>query len=116
MIVKVFKISSVADPETGLPGRQIELVEHRRSPVQPAYPGFGEEAAIVRSIVSQLQSSGLFPYFRETILPKIVLYLTEKEYGELGVDFEVNELYEIVMERGSITFRKVGEEGLLGPT
>jgi hypothetical protein len=110
VLVKVLRVTSITDPETGLPGRQIELVEHRQRQIAPrAYGGSGD-MAFVQNIISQLQSTGLFPQVREITLPKIILYLKEDEYSMLGIDFDVNELYEITMKDGTISFKRVETE------
>jgi hypothetical protein len=39
-------------------------------------------------------------------IPKIILFLTEEEYEKLGIDFDVNQIYEVELKNQSITFRK----------
>jgi len=39
-------------------------------------------------------------------LPKIILFLTEQEYEQLGINFDVNQLYEIELSNGSVKFKK----------
>ena len=108
VLVKVLRVTSITDPVTGLPGRQIELVEQRQRQFPPRT--FGEEGAIVQNIITQLQSTGLFPAFKDMHIPKLILYLKEDEYSMLGVDFDVNDLYEVTMKEGKITFQKVETE------
>lgn len=108
VLVKVLRVTSITDPITGLPGRQIELVEQRQRTF-PSKP-FGEEGAIVQNIITQLQSTGLFPAFKDMQIPKLILYLKEDEYSMLGVDFDVNDLYEVIMKEGKIIFQKVETE------
>ena len=106
--VRVLRISSVQDPETGKPGKQIELVEVRRRS-QPLTPGVGEEARVVQSILSQFQSIGVFPLAREMMLPKLTLILTEDEYDMLGIRFEVNDTYDLLLKDGIFSLRKSAE-------
>lgn len=109
VLVKVQRITSYTDPETMRPGKIIELVEVRRSGgFQPA--GLGEESLMVQRMLQtamlQLQSMGLMPVTRENIFPKIILYITEQEYDMLNVKLEVNEVYEITFNNGSINFKR----------
>src|SRR5438309_8188418 len=54
--VKVHRISSVTDPYTGLPAKQIELVEVRQRAASGQVYGMGaEENRLVQNMVSQLQ-------------------------------------------------------------
>ncbi len=109
VLVKVLRVTSITDPVTGLPGRQVELVEYRQTRQGPIRT-FGEEGALVQNILTQLQSTGLIPPIREMTVPKIILYLKEDEYSMLGVDFDVNEIYEVTMKNGTISFKKVETE------
>lgn len=105
VLVKVHRVTSVSDPETGQPGKQIELVEFRRRGAQSAV-GMNEEAKLVKGIVSQFQSMGVFPIQREFNFPKMILFLTEGEYDVLGIRFDVNEVYELSMKDGNIVLAK----------
>ncbi|MFP3263892.1 MAG: arcadin 1 [Nitrososphaeria archaeon] len=108
VLVKVFRISSFTDPETGASGKQVELVGVRSHP--PGIMGIPrEEAAMISSLMSQLQSWGLLPPLRELGIPKMVLYLTEDEYEMLGIRFEVNDVYELEFRDGRISLRKATE-------
>jgi hypothetical protein len=40
-------------------------------------------------------------------IPKITLFLTEQEYDDLDIGFDVNQVYEVALENQSIKFRKV---------
>ena len=40
-------------------------------------------------------------------VPKMVLFLTENEYEQLGITFDVNQLYELVLSGQAILFKKV---------
>ena len=42
----------------------------------------------------------------EITFPKIILFLTEAEYEMLGIDFDVNQVYEVELKNQSITFKK----------
>ncbi len=108
VLVKVLRITSYNDPETGKAGKQVELVEVRQRGGQPfVMGGVGEdEARVVKGIVSQLQSMGLFPQMREFVFPKLSLFLTENEYDLLGTRLEVNDTYELVFKDGSISLQK----------
>lgn len=108
VLVKVLRVSSITDPVTGLPGRQIELVEQRQLKFPPK--PVSEEGAIIQTVLMQLQSTGLFPPLRDMQIPKIILYLREDEYNMLGVDFDVNDVYEVTMKDGKIIFQKVETE------
>jgi hypothetical protein len=103
--VRVQRIESIRDPEGNL-GKRIELVEERVIPrfaIQPQT----EEARIVRDVVQALQQQ--LPMVRtqtQFALPKIILFLTEQEYEQLGIDFDVNQIYELELTGQSIKFRK----------
>ena len=62
--VKVSRISGVTDPLTGLPAKQIELVEIRDSRRPEMFPA-NDEARVVQGMISQLQSMGVMPQMRE---------------------------------------------------
>jgi hypothetical protein len=102
--VKVHRISSVTDPYTGLPAKQIELVEVRQRTTGPGqvYGMGAEENRMVQSMVSQLQGMGLMPQVREMSFPKITMVLTESEYDMFGIRLDVNEVYELDIRGGSI--------------
>jgi hypothetical protein len=106
--VRVQKISSISDPETGKPGKMIELTEVRQRP-QPTFMGIGmgeDESRFVQGVLSQFQAMGLIPSPRGLGLPKLILYLTEDEYELLGVRFEVNDIYDLELREGTIQFKK----------
>jgi hypothetical protein len=111
VLVKVNRVSSYTDIETGKPGKQIELVEVRRRGGQRMGQGhIGEEAQMIQSILSQMQSYGfVVPQARDIVLPKLTIILSEDEYDLLGVRFEVNDMYEMTMKDGSLTFTKATE-------
>lgn len=99
--VKVHRISSVTDPYTGVPAKQIELVEVKQRTSGQVY-GMGEENRMVQNMVSQLQGMGLMPQVRELAFPKITMVLTESEYDMFGIRLDVNEVYELEIRGGTI--------------
>jgi hypothetical protein len=105
--VKVNRIVSVTDPITGLPAKQIELVQVRDTRPQEFYAG--DEARVIQNIVNQLQSMGFIPQFREIAFAKLTMVLTEMEYDMLGLRLDVNEIYELEIKNGSLTFKKYTE-------
>ncbi len=106
--VKVNRISGVTDPLTGLPAKQIELVEVRDARRPEMFPA-SDEARVVQGMVSQLQSMGLMPQMREVGFSKIIMTLTESEYDMFGLRLDVNEIYDLDIRNGSITMRKITE-------
>ncbi len=106
--VKVQRISSVTDPLTGLPAKQIELVELRERGRMESYPAT-DEGKVVQNIISQFQSMGFIPQLREMAFAKITMVLTETEYDMLGVRLDVNEVYELEIKNGSLTLKKFTE-------
>ncbi len=107
--VRVFEITSMTDPETGKPGKNIKLVQVKQQRPQQGQMfspfGGGEDANMIKNIMGQFQSMGLFPFGRDS-LPKLNLFLSESEYDLLGVRFEVNEVYDMVLKDGTIRFQK----------
>ena len=106
--VKVNRISSVTDPLTGLPAKQIELVEVRDSRRPDMFPN-SDEGRVVQGLMAQLQSMGLMPAMRELGYSKVIMTLTESEYDMLGIRLDVNEVYELDIRNGSIALKKVTE-------
>ncbi|MEM4404764.1 MAG: arcadin 1 [Nitrososphaerota archaeon] len=111
MRVRVSRVSSYNDPETGRPGKVIELVEVRRTQQAGALATGPEEYVmaqrLLQSLMAQLQGMGLMPPQRDIILPKITLILTEEEYDLLGVKLEVNEEFDVEFSEGKIVFKTV---------
>ncbi len=105
VLVRVQRIESIRDPE-GMLGKRIELVEERKIPrfsIQPAT----EEARMVQSVVQALQQQLPTPAMQSGFnLPKIILFLTEQEYDQLGIKFDVNQVYEVKLSDQSIKFDK----------
>ncbi|MDH5494645.1 MAG: arcadin 1 [Candidatus Bathyarchaeota archaeon] len=105
VLVRVQRIESIRDPE-GILGKRIELVEERRIPrfaIKPAT----EEARMVQSVVQALQQQLPVQTMRTGFnLPKIILFLTEQEYDQLDIKFDVNQVYEIELSNQNIKFSK----------
>ena len=106
--VKVSRISGVTDPLTGLPAKQIELVEVRDSRRPEMFPS-SDEGRMVQGMVSQLQSMGLMPQIRDLGSSKVIMTLTESEYDMLGMRLDVNDVYELEIRNGSLALKKVTE-------
>ncbi|MBX5321547.1 MAG: arcadin 1 [Candidatus Bathyarchaeota archaeon] len=103
--VRVNKIESIRDIDGNL-GKRIELVEERQIP-QFAIRPQSEEAKVVQEVFQTLQQQlPIFPARTQFAVPKIILFLTEQEYESLGIDFDVNQVYEITLENQTIKFRK----------
>lgn len=104
--VRVQKIESIKDPEGNL-GKRIELIEDRVIPrfaVRPAT----EEARMVQEVMKNLQQQlpVLATQRTQFALPKMILFLTENEYEKLGINFDVNQLYELDLSGQSISFKR----------
>ncbi|HDD70194.1 hypothetical protein CW707_04160 [Candidatus Bathyarchaeota archaeon] len=103
--VRVNKIESIRDLDGNL-GKRIELIEERQIPRFVVRPKT-EEAKVVQDVLQALQQQlPMFPAKPQFRIPKIILFLTEQEYESLGIDFDVNQIYEITLEDQSIKFRK----------
>lgn len=103
--VRVNKIESIRDIDGNL-GKRIELVEERQIP-QFAIRPQTEEAKVVQEVFQALQQQlPIFPSRAQFSIPKIILFLTEQEYESLGINFDVNQVYEITLENQAIKFRK----------
>jgi hypothetical protein len=103
--VRVQRIESIRDPDGNL-GKRIELVEERKIPrfaIQPST----EEGRMVQGVVQALQQQlPIIPQRAEFRVPKIILFLTEQEYEKLGINFDVNQIYELELSGQSVKFRK----------
>ncbi|MHC3129250.1 MAG: arcadin 1 [Candidatus Bathyarchaeota archaeon] len=104
--VRVQKIESIRDPEGNL-GKRIELIEDRVIPrfaVRPAT----EEARMVQEVMKTVQQQIPILAAQRTqfTLPKMILFLTENEYEKLGIDFDVNHIYELELSGQSIRFKR----------
>ncbi|MDV3278701.1 MAG: arcadin 1 [Nitrososphaerales archaeon] len=106
--VKVNRISSVTDPTTGLPAKQIELVEVRDVRRAESFPA-SDDGRVLQGMLSQLQSMGLMPQIREIGFAKVTMTLTETEYDMFGMRLDVNEVYDLDIRNGSLSLRKIIE-------
>jgi hypothetical protein len=103
--VRVNKIESIRDLDGNL-GKRIELIEDRQIPHFVVRPQT-EEAKVVQDVMQALQQQlPMFPARAELAVPKIILFLTEQEYESLGIEFDVNQIYEIELENQKIKFKK----------
>jgi len=106
MRVRVQRIESLKD-SAGRLGKRVELIEEDVVPRFAIRPPT-EEARLVQDVMRSLQQQmpmlGVRTQFGS---PKMILFLTEQEYEELGVRFDVNQVYEIELNKQSIRFRKV---------
>ena len=67
-----------------------------------------EEAKMAQDILQALQQQmPIFPQRTQFSIPKILLFLTEQEYDSLGIDFDVNQVYDVALEDQSIKFKKI---------
>ena len=104
--VRVNKIESIRDLDGNL-GKRIELVEEREVSPYVLRPQ-SDEAKVAQDIMQAIQQQMPFlPQRTQMSIPKILLFLTEQEYVNLGINFDVNQLYEVALENQSIKFKKV---------
>jgi len=104
--VRVNKIESIRDIDGNL-GKRIELIEDREIPKFVVRPQT-EEAKMVQDVMQALQQQlPMFPMRTDVAIPKIILFLTEQEYESLGIEFDVNQVYEIVLENQTLKFMKI---------
>lgn len=105
--VRVQKIESIRDPEGNL-GKRIELIEDRMIPRFAVRPET-EEARMVQEVMKTVQQQIPILSSQRTqfALPKMILFLTENEYEQLGIDFDVNQLYTLELSGQSIMFKPV---------
>jgi hypothetical protein len=104
--VRVQKIESIRDPEGNL-GKRIELIEERVIPRFAVRPET-EEARMIQEVMKNLQQQlpVLATQKTQFALPKMVLFLTENEYEKLGINFDVNQIYELELSGQSIRFKR----------
>ena len=112
MRVRVYRVTAYNDPETGRPGKLIELVEVRKhGPTVTSSGQMPEEIAmaqrLIQGVFMQMQGMGLLPAQRDMIIPKMTLILSEEEYERLGVKFEVNEEFNVEFSGGKISFNPI---------
>jgi hypothetical protein len=103
--VRVNKIESIQDPDGNL-GKRIELLEDRNIPRFAMRPQ-SEEGQVVQDVLQALQQQmPMFAPRAQLAIPKIILFLTEQEYENLGIEFDVNQVYDITLEHQAIRFMK----------
>jgi hypothetical protein len=103
--VRVNKIESIQDPDGNL-GKRVELLEDREIPRFAVRPQ-SEEGQVVQDVLQALQQQmPMFSPRTQLAIPKIILFLTEQEYESLGIEFDVNQIYDITLESQGIRFRK----------
>jgi hypothetical protein len=103
--VRVNKIESIRDIDGNL-GKRIELLEEREVPRFAVRPQT-EEARVVQDVMQAMQQQmPMFQIKPQFAIPKIILFLTEQEYESLGIEFDVNQTYDITLENQSIRFMK----------
>lgn len=99
------KIESIRDLDGNL-GKRIELVEERNIPSFVVRPKT-EEAKVVQDVLQAVQQQlPIVSVKKQFATPKIILFLTEQEYESLQISFDVNQIYEIILENQTIKFRK----------
>lgn len=103
--VRVSKIESIRDLDGNL-GKRIELLEDRDVPSFVMRPRT-EEAQMVQDVMQALQQQmPMLAPKGPMAMPKIILFLTEQEYENLSISFDVNQVYEISLENQAIRFKK----------
>jgi len=103
--VRVQRIESIRDPDGNL-GKRIELIEDRVIPRFAIKPQ-SEEARMAQDVIQALQQQlpMMVPQAQLT-LPKVILFLTEQEYERLGIDFDVNQIYELELSGQAMKFKR----------
>lgn len=104
--VRVNKIESTRDLDGNL-GKRIELLEEREVNPYVLRPQ-SDEARMAQEVMQALQQQ--VPFLQQKTqmsTPKIILFLTEQEYDNLGITFDVNQVYEVSLENQAIHFKKV---------
>ena len=87
-------------------GKRIELIEDRQIPKFVVRPQT-EEAKMMQDVMQTLQQQlPMFAVRADVAIPKIILFLTEQEYESLGIEFDVNQVYEIMLENRTLKFTK----------
>ncbi len=105
--VRVNKIESTRDMDGNL-GKRIELLEEQQEVNPYVLRPQSDEAKMAQDIMQALQQQMPFlPQKTQLATPKIILFLTEHEYDSLCITFDVNQVYEVILENQAIRFRKV---------
>jgi len=103
--VRVNKIESTRDIDGNL-GKRLELLEEREVNPYVLRPQ-SDEAKMAQDIMQALQQQIPFlPQRQQLTIPKFIIFLTEQEYDSLGINFDVNQVYEIVLDNQVIRFKK----------
>jgi len=108
--VKVVKIESISDPD-GNEGRRVELVEERAYPQSPIIP-LSEEARVATEVAKTMQQilppSLKFDMTKPKVsMPRLILFILDEEAEALGIDFNVNQVYDLELKNGKIGFNRV---------
>jgi Arcadin 1 len=104
--VRVNKIESTRDLDGNL-GKRIELLEEREVNPYIVRPQT-DEAKMAQDIMQALQTQMPFlPQRQQMATPKIILFLTEQEYDNLGIIFDVNQIYEVALENQAVKFKRI---------
>jgi mRNA-degrading endonuclease YafQ of YafQ-DinJ toxin-antitoxin module len=104
--VRVNKIESTRDIDGNL-GKRLELLEEREVNPYVLRPQT-DEAKMAQDIMQALQQQMPFlPQHQQLATPKFILFLTEQEYDDLGINFDVNQIYEVVLDNQVIRFKKL---------
>jgi len=104
--VRVNKIESTRDLD-GTLGKRIELIEERGKLPFVVRPQ-SDEAKMAQDVLQALQQQVPFLQQRTQLtIPKLLLFLTEQEYDNLSIDFDVNQVFEVTLENQGIKFKKV---------
>ncbi len=103
--VRVQRIESIRDPEGNL-GKRIELLEDRVIPRFAIKPQT-EEARMAQDVIQALQQQlPMMVPQTQFAFPKLIMFLTEQEYEQLSIDFDVNQVYELDLSGQAIKFKK----------
>lgn len=104
--VRVNKIESSRDLDGNL-GKRIELIEEREVTNYVMRPQT-DEAKVIQDVMQTMQQQiPILAPRQQMAFPKIILFLTEDEYDNLGINFDVNQVYEVVLGGQGIKFNKV---------
>ncbi len=105
--VRVNKIESNRDIDGNL-GKRIELVEEREISGGSFMRPQTDEAKMIQDVLSAVQQQmPILSPRQQMVMPKILLFLTEQEYDSLGINFDVNQVYEVTLGGQGIKFTKV---------
>ena len=112
VLLRVARVESFETLEGDL-GRRIELVEEKpaTAPITPAR-SMPEEIRLAHELAQSMFQAmqvhiPLFRMGKRMRTPKIILFLTEQECEELGLEFNVNQLYDVEFSGGAIRFKRV---------